>query len=634
MENFRTSNTNLYLRQSSASHDYDPVKSIAEERVEYEQRQVLIIKILKLMILLFLILCIPVVYNVFKNGSINNPCTSDSESSSFLSKVTFGIFGSDPSNACQKRTKTDVKNTEKERIETKTQVITCDKDFDSPRDKSPTSWLWNYFHVPSFGCQEYKQLQQQLENLKPSVGFFKKQMPRLNEVKAKFPFFAEPYGGAENVGPISQNDVNEVKSMFGDVLNPNRVWRDGDFTPEEGLKGSTLQELLEPKSLHNIQSVVKDLVTSEDKLKQKKQYLHDLNQEFDNLKGQKDSCVKQMIDNESKLDDLNRRLNGLIGEKEDAENRLRNNELQMKEFIDKMDFRKREPINNMNNLDKQIEELRFKVERIPKAKLEVERKELAIKKAQADIAALQDRLAKESEAVSRLESDIDSIRLKINQLKRAIEGLKVKLAMKKMKLELANSNYKIKEYLMSLIRTNNGEEADFESLVASSDKARNEIRNILKEFIKNSNGLDEEVNMTDAQLDEIIQKDQQEFDEIRRMYTELVNIIKSYGNFNAYLRQLASDIRETEEKLAADEKELAVLMGQIGLKNRAVEHSRDQVGIIKSEIAKWEDFVLQTRKFITEQTEEWQRIQSEHDDLKEKRRLFLEQHKVVLAANH
>ena len=91
---------------------------------------------------------------------------------------------------------------------------------------------------------------------------------------------------------------------------------------------------------------------------------------------------------------------------------------------------------------------------------------------------------------------------------------------------------------------------------------------------------------------------------------------------------MATDIKETEEKLAADEKELATLLGQIGVKNRALEHSRDQVAIIRSEIAKWEDFILQTRKFITEQTDEWDRIQKEYDDLREKRRLFLEQHKV------
>ena len=37
MDNFRTSNTNLYMRQSSVSQDVEHVKSIAEERVEYEQ---------------------------------------------------------------------------------------------------------------------------------------------------------------------------------------------------------------------------------------------------------------------------------------------------------------------------------------------------------------------------------------------------------------------------------------------------------------------------------------------------------------------------------------------------------------------------------------------------------------------
>ena len=360
----------------------------------------------------------------------------------------------------------------------------------------------------------------------------------------------------------------------------------------------------------------------------KKAYVGSLKDKLDLLPNNFDRCAQKQLTIEAQLSDNSSRLSALLAEKSGLDNQIQENQLKLNAYVSQRNSKEQEPINIVRELERELHDLKFKVGTIPGIKSDLDTRNKAIRKAEDALADLRRRIDSDGKNSYELESNIASIQREIDTLKRQIESNKIKLAMRRMKLELANSNRAIKEHLMSLIRTNHGEPVDFQVLISTSENARKEIRRILRTFIEQSAGSNVEINISEAQLDDIISKDQKEFDEIRRIYTELVTITNQYGDFSVYISGISQDIKDLDSRLVADERTIKDLPRKLREAKASLDGQGARKDGIIAEIERTERFISDNRRHIDDKEIEIRRWEDDFDKLKLKKDLYVQEHKV------
>jgi chromosome segregation ATPase len=345
-------------------------------------------------------------------------------------------------------------------------------------------------------------------------------------------------------------------------------------------------------------------------------------------------CQEKLADAAAELSLQHATLNGQLASKDQLAARIESNIQSLNKFVSQKNIKEQEPINTMRQLEIQLQELAYKVKNASSTKNDIDKKRKALTKATSDESALLALLESQKTALASLDATSADRREEVEALKRRIEGFRIKIAMRKMKLELANSNLKIKEYLMSIIRHNNSETVDFQSLFSSNDNARAEIRKILKEFIHHSKGIELDVGVSDAQIDEIIEKDQKEFDDIRRIYTELVQIINQYGDFKIYIQGIQTDIVELSQKLADDEKLLKELSRHLDDFNKSRVSLLSKIDSLQLDATKLTSFIAHANIFIDEKVNEIDRVQHDFEQVQLQKDQYLASHKVRSLETH
>lgn len=662
MDAYRTSNLG-YIRQSSASRVDEGVPNNADLRIGYEQTQVKVILVLKVLLIVLLVLSLPLIYNLFRFGGLTNSCGQKRSVGSVVWSPFRWLLGGKSDDSCSIKVSTDVKTDDRYLIETKTETTTCSQDrtrgeravgkgIDAAHGLNPShvtlaaahgddypdanaaadakgGSIWDYFRLPSFGCSEYKDHLSQLENLKPSVGFFRKLMPSVDEVLQNGPKYAKMVSEVAKLNPLGgDSDVSEVRGLFAQILDPSRQWKTADESALGALIRKPKEWLMNIKNVFSIQNLIGDWKKSGDNLGKKKGYVAALKDKMDAMPFDAKKCSDRLGDLDAQLGLQGGKLGDLMAEKGSLENQIQENQLKMNAWVSQRNTKEQEPINTVRQLDLELQELKFKLASIPALKADLEARLKAIRKAEDDLAELRRRLDSDAASTDDLQAKIDAANAEISALKHSMESLKVKLAMRRMKLQLANSNRQIKDYLMSLIRTNNGEPVDFQELFSTSENARKEIRRILKEFINQSAGMKVEINVTEAQIDEIIAKDQSEFEEIRRIYTELVAIINQYGDFNIYISALARDIQDLESKMAADDRQINDLLRKAREWKALLDGAGPRRAAWSAEISRLEKFIADARRYIDDKEAEMRRWQDDYDKLRARKDLFVAEHQV------
>lgn len=626
MDYYRPENASRILRGSRGGLDDDHVRSLEEERMSKENTQTNIIVIIKIGLVLLALISIPIVYSIISGSSVKcGGKPSFIEKTADVFRQLFGLSKPDP---CKKEISTEVTTDSKMRIETTTETTTCNLNSDQKTDIGGNNSFWSMFRLPSWGCNEYKAQIEFLENQKPKVSQFKKQMPTFDEVKKNFSTLMKSYGDAANLPSVSENDVVTINELFNSLLIPYRDTTSSTQSAKEAKSKMSLESLTEFKTLFEVQKRANDLKVSQQNLEKKKEYIQIVRDQFAKSGADPKHCIEGLQTLEASLREERVKLNDKLKEKERLESKIQENQLKLNDYISQRNTREQEPIQIVQKLNVQLNELKFKLQDIPKANADLEKRRKAVAKAEEDLKFLELRLVSENENKASLNSRAHDWQVEINSFKQQVETTKIKLAMRRMKLELANSNYKIKEYLMSLIKHNKGEDVDLQSLFSTNENARNEIRKILKEFIGQSKNMEIEVSITDSQIDEIIQKDQEEFDAIRKMYSELVQIINQYGDFSMYIKVIATEISEFEKKLAHDEARLNELIKKL----REVKHDYssclERIDSITAEISKLQSFVAQTNQFISEKVSELSQLHQDYESLKHEIENYSKEHKV------
>jgi hypothetical protein len=655
MDAFRTSNAS-YIRHSGFLPPDEHVPNNTDVRIKYEQQQVYLIKILKILGVFFLILSLPFFYNLFRYGGVTNECGERQPWTSAVTSPFYWLFGINRDSRCKRDVSTDFKIDDNYQIETTTETTTCQRgeDDDNPLTSllggSHDFWtteskrvtgateggddggnkgsFWDYFSIPSFGCSEFNRHNRYLEDLDPSVHMFKQPMPTLEEVTKNYQSFAKGQGDLSKLSPLADSDKVEAREYFDRILSPATQWKTADESTLGALVKKPLNWLLNNKNVFSVQNFVADWQKSKSNLAKKKSYVSSLKGRVESLPNNSERCVQRQLAIDAQLTDENSRLSMLLAEKSNLDNQIQENQIKLNSFVSQRNSKEQEPINTVRKLDADLHDLSYKVKTIPGIQKEIEARRASIQKSQSVLVDLGRKLDTDATNSVDLEAKIGNYLREIEGLKRQIEANKIKLAMRKMKLQLANSNRQIKEHLMSLIRTNNGEPVDFQVLFSTSENARREIRRILRDFINQSAGTQVEINISEEQIDDIISKDQKEFEEIRRIYTELVAIINQYGDFNIYISGIAQDIKDLDQRLKADDKHIQDLQRKIAEARAALDgQSARKVGWI-SEISRLEKLIADNQRWIDDKDLETRQYQDEYDKLKLRKDLYVQEHKV------
>lgn len=659
MDAFRTSNTS-YIRHSGFVPADEDVPNNTDVRIHYEQLQVRIIQVLKVLGVLFLLLSLPFFYNLFRFGAITNECGQQPTLASTIARPFYWLFGVKPEARCKKDTATDFKTDDNFTYETTTETTTCLKGDDAEdnilksliggdhdylshlpsagktektvghgqSEEESQGSFWDYFALPSFACSEFNRHARHLSDLEPSVSFFKRLMPSLDEASRNAHSYAKTIGDVSKLPPITEADKAEAKEWFERILSPATQWKTAEESQLPQVVKKPIEWLLNHKNVFSVQKLVADWKKSRANLDRKNAYVSALRDTTEALPQSAQRCNEKLLDIERQLTEQNGRLSGLLAEKSGLENQIQENQLKLNAFVSQRNSKEQEPINTVRQLDAELQELKYKVNSIPGIRSDLDAREKVIRKSEDTLVDLRGRLDADSKHALELESGLASHQREIDILKRQIEANKIKVAMRKMKLQLANSNRAIKEHLMSLIKTNKGEPVDFEVLFSSSEATRKEIKRILREFIKESAGSQIEINVSEAQIDEIINKDQKEFEEIRRIYTELVAIISQYGDFNIYITGIARDIKDLEGRLAADDRQIGDLLKKIREARASLEAIAGRKRGLAAEIERLETLIADNRRYIEDKDAEIRRWQEDYDKLKQRKDLYVQEHKV------
>lgn len=659
MDAFRTSNTS-YIRHSGFVPADEDVPNNTDVRIQYEQQQVRLIQVLKVLGVLFLVLSLPFFYNLFRFGGITNECGQRQSVASTLVRPFYWLFGIKQDTRCKKDTSTDFKADDNFTYETTTETTTCLKGAEAEDnilknliggdhdylahlpsagktertvgkgygDEEDQGSFWDYFSLPSFACSDFNRHTRQLNELEPSVTFFKRLMPSLEEASRNAQAYAKTLGDVSKLPPINDADKAEAREWFARILSPTTQWKTADESQLPQLAKKPLEWLLNNKNVFSVQKLVADWKKSRGNLDRKNAYVNALKDTTEALPQNAERCSGKLLGIEGQLNEQNGRLSGLLADKSGLENQIQENQLKLNAFVSQRNTKEQEPINIVRQLEAELQELKYKVNTIPGIRSDLEARQKVNRKSEDTLTDLRGKLDADGKNALTLEADVSGYQREIDILKRQIEANKIKLAMRRMKLQLANSNRAIKEHLMSLIKTNNGEPVDFEVLFSSSENARKEIKRILREFIKESAGSHIEINISETQIDEIINKDQKEFDEIRRIYTELVAIINQYGDFNIYITGIAKDIKDLEGKLTADDRQIGDLLKKIRDAKAVMEAIVGRKRGFGAEIERLETLIADNNRYIREKEAEINRWQDDYDKLKLRKDLYVQEHKV------
>ena len=132
------------------------VKSIQDERIEYEQRQVKIVNVLKFLFIILIICTIPIFYQTWQKGGSDGGCVSERDSFHSSGSINDPLSGLNNwglwrtikrwfgyNEPCSKDVKVSVTNADGHRIQTTTKTLTCEK---STEDRKSTRL--NSSHIP------------------------------------------------------------------------------------------------------------------------------------------------------------------------------------------------------------------------------------------------------------------------------------------------------------------------------------------------------------------------------------------------------------------------------------------------------------------------------------------------------
>ena len=145
---------------------------------------------------------------------------------------------------------------------------------------------------------------------------------------------------------------------------------------------------------------------------------------------------------------------------------------------------------------------------------------------------------------------------------------------------------------------------------------------MLKGFIVQSRSASNDVAISEEQIDSIIQQDEKDFEDISRLYNELVRIINEYKDIDFDIKAMEikiTDLGKNSDNAKAEINRIThrirELEGQKTHKNSEISQKRDKIKEIEDRIRKATDFITNSKVDIGDINLQISMRTKEHQDL-------------------
>lgn len=611
MERYRTSlHSTSPINRSNLSEGY--VKSNLESRIDYETSQVSLIAVIKALLVAAALagLLLGTAWVLQGPASVADECGARAPGlAGYVNRLRYRFLGGENPDKCEHtvRKTQDVVGDGKT-VQTITSTTTCTTDLDRPVAAEAKSF-WSYLRLPFFGCDEYKQHKAALNDQHFSVTGRLPAAPRLEDV-ATTAYQRTTTKTTTGTGStttvheshtVSSDQIDQIAHKFDQLIPNAGLGIEGQTayisrTEENQIQG--IKPLLDDKNIFDLQLKVNDLVHSYQNLKKKRAALNDFRKSFFGNSKSPTECTTEVQELNRKIDIEREKLSYSRSNHGNLEAALKDVQDRLADFIKRQRSDEQEPLRIQAKLEEDIQELNRAIASAGKshAEIEIRRRDRTNKLSEID--RIQKLIDAANQEIKAHDFDKNLRRNEIEELYKKLKLSEGKRSLWEVKLEFALRNKHIKEFLMTLVNTKEGKDKDLQALFVDKISSERELKVVLREFINQSRSSKNEMPISDEQIDSIIKQDEKDFEDITRLYKELVKIISEYKDIDIdivtmrrQIESVAANIAEYQTQIDAAKHRLNDLDALIAERQAAIRAREHDIGVIRDRITQDDSFI-------------------------------------------
>lgn len=553
MDLHHSNNPNLYLRQSYISQSGMPRPNL-ESRIHFREEEKSgkrwCLSILGVILLLFTLYWLFGPVRSSANSTLNR---NDRSPTGLVGWIKSRIFGRRSSNDWGFNDGVTSTEGASKSVTTKRQISS--DGLDSPDSGSWWSRWWNSGHS---NCDKYHMHEAQLARLTPTIKPFAKAPPSLRDIQTFPSRYAQIRQFANDTA--NQSLSTDVQFLFDEIAR-ERNWatviNNRDITHPD-----FSAPLADTDFLLQVQLPAKDLTLSSRVLTNKDNTIDRLKDEFHGKNSEK-NCTNSLNELRKGHEIYAQKKDYSTGRVDSLTKQLRDVQSNIESSLRRKYSDENGPVAEINRLEQEINTLRSS-----KARLESRLADSSSGRLPAQRQRVTDLEAK----IAANLADIDSIRVRnsrsdadIKAAKDRLDDTLMSLGTFKYRLSIQLRNAEIKDFLSSLLKKE-GSEKSLEQLFAETEADKKEIIKIVRAVVQRTKGYETlDINLSEAEWLELIEKDRHEFEEIMKIYHDLKDIIRKYREVDINITALRKDIAAKETSRAAAELEWKSLQARTHL---------------------------------------------------------------------
>ena len=588
MDRYRTSlNSTSPINRSNVSEGY--VKSNLESRIEYENSQVSLITTIKVLLIIGALFAILLGTQwVLQRSARSSDGTRNVSSSTFatyLARMRYNLLGGENPDKCEHHVVSSEDTVVgHDRVHTVTETTTCSKALDKATGSENSRSFWNYLRLPFFGCEEYKQHEAALKDQKFSVNDNIPSAPRFEEI-TKIKKRVTTYNDTLALSP---EHLSGIEIKFSELLPSENTAHEAHGSSVRSIETrqiNAVKPLLENKTIFDLQLKVNDLVNSYKNLQKKRESLNNFRKYFFSSAKSPSECTTESRELTRKIEVEKEKHEFVKSNIANLELGLNDAQNRLSAFISRQKTDDQEPLKHKKKLEDEIEDLKREILRASRAYAEIDVKRRDHSGKISEIDRLRKLIDTTRQEIQQLEFERN---LRRNEVEDFFKNLKIsegKRTLWEMKLELALRNKHIKDYLMTLVNTSEGKQNDLQALFVDKIASEEELKTILKEFIRQSKGPRNELPITDEQIDIIIKQDKKDFEDITRLYKELAKIIAEHKDIDFNISTMRTQIETLTRSISEYQKGIDAANKQVSHLDKAIKDKADYINSKEHDVA-------------------------------------------------
>lgn len=518
-------------------------------------------------------------------------CKGEGRFSSLVISIKALLTGKVDPHRCKLKKEVTSEELPAQTVTTVKEIRQCpiDGDFGAGSEKG---WsIWNWFQRNSQNCDRLRTHELAMAQIDSSVKPFSAHPPSLRDIQtypSKYAQYRKFANDTEN-----QNFRSEIQFLF-DEIDKDRNWgttiHNHDVTHQDFI--SPLTDL---DFLLNLQLKSKNLQLSSTVLAQKDALIDNLKTEFNGKLSEK-NCTEQLLEL-SRLHkvylDKKISMGGLL---DSLREQLRDAQRKIEDTLKRRHSDTNGPLIRANQLETEIALLQSNKQRLLGLINGGDNTRLAIDRDR--LVTLENKIRMIRQEIANIDENGPKINEQTLDAKKRLDNIVVSLGALKYKLTMSLRSEEIKRFLTSIIKKE-GESMSIDQIFSDKSMSKKDIIKIVKAFLQNSKG-GEEVYVTgsDNEWADAIEKDQQEFEEIMKVYHELKEMISKYNLLEVDIEAFRNGIADKERDRNELESEWRSLHAKFLQEKERKGFLEDEVVRLQAEIKTLEGRIAEEERLL------------------------------------